>query len=183
MSDETSSATCKPPAGKDSLPTDPKAGPTVCNSSSIVKLTSTHVRNTTEVTSEDDLMEVVERTIMKIMQDRAPKTPPSTKPEVDQGADYPYMGEDRPSPADKEKEKQSRPEDDKMWPPMKARFFPEITRDAIFHIESTNPFKDIQLFDIAGIEKEPITFQSVPANYRPYEGCLFVSWYCVCVCT
>lgn len=60
-------------------------------------------------------------------------------------------------------------------PAMKACSYPEVTHDAIFHIESTNPFKGMKVFTLAGVENKALTLQSIPASYRPYKGCMFVS--------
>ena len=109
------------------------------------------------VRSEEELMNIIERTLLKVI-DRRDESK-AIRP---------------PSPE----------EDDSVRPAVKARFFPEITRDAILHIEGTNPFKTMKMFDLAGVEKKAVTLQAIPATYRPYEGCMFVSWLLLsCICT
>lgn len=66
--------------------------------------------------------------------------------------------------------------------PPGATFFKEVSRRAILEIEYEDPFESIKLFSLIGVEKRPITFEDVPAEYRPYKGCIFVSeCYCMCV--
>ena len=60
-------------------------------------------------------------------------------------------------------------------PPPGAKFFKKVTRHAILEIEYENPFEDFKFFSLVGIDKRPITLKDVPAEYRPYEGCIFVS--------
>ena len=60
-------------------------------------------------------------------------------------------------------------------PPPGAKFFQKVTRHAILEIEYENPFEDFKFFSLVGIDKRPITLKDVPAEYRPYEGCIFVS--------
>ena len=60
-------------------------------------------------------------------------------------------------------------------PPPGACFFKEVSWHAILEIEYEDPFEKIKLFSLVGVEKRPITLKDVPAEYRPYEGCIFVS--------
>ena len=62
-------------------------------------------------------------------------------------------------------------------PPPGAAFFKEVSRRAILQIEYEDPFENIKLFSLVGIEKRPITLRDVPTDYRPYKGCIFVSEY------
>lgn len=59
--------------------------------------------------------------------------------------------------------------------PPGATFFKEVSRQAILEIEYEDPFESIKLFSLIGVEKRPITLEDVPAEYRPYKGCIFVS--------
>ena len=61
-------------------------------------------------------------------------------------------------------------------PPLGAAFHRDVNRIIIGDIEYEDPFKKIKLFDITGVESKPLTLDRVPADYRPYEGCLFVSY-------
>ncbi len=62
-----------------------------------------------------------------------------------------------------------------LGPAEGAMFLSDVSRSAIFHIECTNPFKKIKLFDLSTVNKEPLTVEQVPLGYRSYSGCLFVS--------
>lgn len=55
-----------------------------------------------------------------------------------------------------------------------AMFFCEISKEAIFQLECTNPFKRVKIFNLSKVDKEPLTLEQVPPQYRPYPGCLFV---------
>ena len=63
-------------------------------------------------------------------------------------------------------------------PPPGAKFYREPSWHAILETEYEDPFEKIKLFNLIGAEKRPITLKDVPAEYRPYEGCIFVSMYC-----
>ena len=60
-------------------------------------------------------------------------------------------------------------------PPRGAKFYKEVSRQAILEIEYEDPFETIKLFNLIGVEKRPVTLKDVPAEYRPYDGCIFVS--------
>lgn len=62
-------------------------------------------------------------------------------------------------------------------PPPGAKFYKAVSWHSILEIEYEDPFEKIKLFDLIGVEKRPITLKDVPAVYRPYEGCIFVSRY------
>lgn len=62
-----------------------------------------------------------------------------------------------------------------LQPPPGATFFREVSWHAILEIEYEDPFKKIKLFNLTGSEKRPVTLKYVPAEYRPYKGCIFVS--------
>ena len=68
-------------------------------------------------------------------------------------------------------------------PPPGAKFYKEPSWHAILEIEYEDPFEKIKLFNLTGVEKRPVTLKDVPAEYRPYEGCIFVSMYCCCKAT
>lgn len=56
-----------------------------------------------------------------------------------------------------------------------AKFYRKVTWHSILEIEYEDPFETIKLFNLIGVEKRPVTLKDVPAEYRPYEGCIFVS--------
>ena len=60
-------------------------------------------------------------------------------------------------------------------PPPGAKFYKAVSWHSILEIEYEDPFEKIKLFSLTGVEKQPITLKDVPAEYRPYEGCIFVS--------
>ena len=66
-------------------------------------------------------------------------------------------------------------------PPPGAKFYKSASWHSILEIEYEDPFEDIKLFNLIGVEKQPVTLKDVPAEYRPYEGCIFVSMYCCCL--
>ena len=53
-------------------------------------------------------------------------------------------------------------------------FFKEVTRENILRVEYEDPFADIKLFNLVGVESRALTLEDVPQQYRPYKGCLFV---------
>ena len=56
-----------------------------------------------------------------------------------------------------------------------ARFFHIASRSSVVKIELDDVFKDIRLFELHRVDLEPLTLEKVPAEYRPYPNCLFVS--------
>ena len=62
--------------------------------------------------------------------------------------------------------------------PPGAKFFKEVSRHSILEIEYEDPFESVKFFHLIGVEKKPLTLKDVPAEYRPYKGCIFVSNYC-----
>ncbi len=58
-----------------------------------------------------------------------------------------------------------------------AMFLNDVSRSAIFHLECTNPFKKMKVFDLSKVNRKPLTVEQVPLGYRPYSGCLFVRYY------
>jgi len=67
-----------------------------------------------------------------------------------------------------------------------SEFFPTVTKESILAVEFINPFKQIKLFPLYAFDwKKPLTLDQVPAQYRPYSGCLFVrkhrSYICTCI--
>jgi hypothetical protein len=62
-------------------------------------------------------------------------------------------------------------------PPPGAKFYKAVSWHSILEIEYEDPFEKIKLFNLIGVEKRPVTLKDVPAEYRPYEGCIFVSTY------
>ena len=60
-----------------------------------------------------------------------------------------------------------------------AKFFPlKVTREAITAIEFEDPFDNMRMFGLVGVESRGLTLEDVPQEYRPYKGCLFVSVQC-----
>ena len=56
-----------------------------------------------------------------------------------------------------------------------ALFFHEINQRNVLDVEYRDPFTDLKLFDLVGVERRALTLEDVPQEYRPYPGCIFVS--------
>ena len=60
-----------------------------------------------------------------------------------------------------------------------AKFFPlKVTKEAITAVEYEDPFEHMKMFGLVGVESKALTLEDVPQEYRPYQGCLFVSGQC-----
>lgn len=54
-----------------------------------------------------------------------------------------------------------------------VRFFKEISRCSIVTIEVDEPFREVKLFELHGIDLGPLVVED--PEYYPYPGCIFVS--------
>ena len=55
-----------------------------------------------------------------------------------------------------------------------VRFFKEVNRCSIMKIEIDEPFMEIKLFELHGVDLHPLEVENL--EYYPYPGCIFVSF-------
>ena len=62
-----------------------------------------------------------------------------------------------------------------------------VSDTSVWNIEFENPFPVMKIFEILGVETQPISLQEISRDFRPYQGCIFVCgagevWCCGFAC-